>query len=104
LGAITAVCDVVSQPVTLQTANDALMLPDTAADALAWQVIEYMFFSDKDTSGAADQRNYAMTEKQKALAELRAWKRGYDGGGPRGPKMLTYRSFFVRGRNTMGDD
>lgn len=101
-GAIQFVAQVVQQPYTLQTLTDALVLPDLAGDALAWKAIEYMFFSDKDTSGAADQRNYAMTQYKEALSELRRWRSGYDGDGQRGPKMTQYRSYFVRGRNTFG--
>lgn len=99
LGALKVVCDVIAQPVTLQTLADALMLPDIALDALSWKVIELMYFSDKETG--ADQRNYALTEYTKALGELRSWKRGYDGSGPKGPKPLTVRSFYVKGRNKL---
>lgn len=104
LGTLTMVADVVAQPVTLQDLNDALVLPDTSAETLAWKVLEFMYFTDKDTSGAADQRNYAMTKYQEGLRELRSWARGYDGVGQKGPKIMSYRSFFVRGQNRSGDD
>lgn len=102
LGALTVVCDVIAQPPTLQSNSDALVLPDIALDALAWKAVELMFFSDKDAGGSSDSRNYAMSQFQQSMRDLRSWKNGYDGDAARGPKPLTYRSFYVKGQNRNG--
>lgn len=102
LGTYQVVCDVIAQPVTLVSDTDTLVLPDIALDAVAWKVCELAYFADRDNQGAGDSRNYAQTEFNTAMKELKAWRREYDGMGPRGPNVLTNRSFYRKGNNRLG--
>lgn len=98
ISAYTVVCDVVAQPVTVSQPTDTLVLPDIALDAVAWKAIELAEFSDPDPQ-AADKRNYALTQFNEAMKDVKKWRREYDGMGPRGPRPLTQRSFYRKGNN-----
>lgn len=103
LGAYPLVMDCIAQPATLENLTDTLVLPDIALDLLAWSVCEFCYYADPQNQGAGDSRNFAMSEKQKALQEVKAWKREYDGVGPKGPNILAMRSFYTTGQNTTGN-
>lgn len=103
LGAYPLVMDCIAQPATLTNLTDTCVLPDIALDAISWTVCEFCYYADPQNQGAGDSRNFATAEKQKAMQEVRAWKREYDGVGPKGPNILPQRAFYTAGQNKIGD-
>lgn len=102
LSPYTVVARVVLQPPPLQNLTDVMVLPDIALDAVCWKACEYAYFSDR-TDSSTDARNYAIQQFQDAMKALRAWRSGYDGDAPQGPKPVAYRAFSNRvGRNRIG--
>lgn len=102
LGTYQIVVDCIAQPYTLVNLADACVLPDVALDALAWKTCEFSYYADPTNQSAGDSRNYATSEFQKAMAELKSWKKTMDGVGPRGPNVLPLRTFYTTGQNTIG--
>jgi hypothetical protein len=39
---------------------------------------------------------------QDSMREVRSWRKTYDGIGPKGPNILSQRSFYNRGQNKIG--
>lgn len=97
-GIYPVVVDCVRQPFTLVNPTDAMVLPDISLDTVCWKTVELACFPGGEDE-SSDQRNYAMSEYGKSVAELDGWANGMAGQGPEGPKPLTYRSFYTRGNH-----
>lgn len=57
--------------------------------------------SDRDAVAMA-QAKVEQTQYDDGIKDLRAWKKRYQGTQPRGPKLFTLRSFYVRGNRRHG--
>lgn len=102
LGIYPIVIDCIPQPYQLVNLADACVLPDIALDALAWKVCEFCYYADPTNQQSGDSRNYAAAMFKDAMNEVKAWRKTYDGIGPRGPRILSQRSFYTSGQNTIG--
>jgi hypothetical protein len=95
LGSSTCVIDCIAQPPTLQNLQDALMVPDIAVDCLAWKLCEFMSYADDEQGqDVQNSRDYALKGYRDALAELRMWRRTYDGVTSTGPNVFALRTFY----------
>jgi hypothetical protein len=88
--------------VVLQAAIDAMVLPDICMDAIAWNVCEQFYYSDRDQSGSSDNRNYAHEKYNEAMQKCKDWRKTYE-GGISGPVPKTYRTFYNKGQNRLGN-
>ena len=102
LSSYVVVCDVIAQPVTLAYLTDTLVLPDIVMDAIAWKTVELAYYSDSQNPTSQQARQDALASYNTALRDAKAWRRQYDGVGPRGPNPLTQRSFYKKGNNRTG--
>lgn len=90
---ITVDCCVV--PPTLVSPTQQLLVPDQFFDCIVWGLVEYCYMAD-DTDRSAEKRNYAMSKREKALRDLRSWKRLY-AIEDKQLQMLNYRGAYQYG-------
>lgn len=96
-GVYTVCIDGVFNPATITALATQLVVPSFFLRAAAWEVASSALFSDRDSpSGGIQASEIAHGKYEALMGELRGWKRRYNGPSPRGPKMLTQRSFYTR--------
>lgn len=100
-GVIAVVVDCVRQPSTLTQLTTVMSLPDITLDALAWKTCYFCYFSDRNSESKQLRDDAALNYKM-SLADIRTWRRTYDGSGPKGIKLLEERGFFQRGGHRVG--
>lgn len=82
----------------LENLNDSTQYPRNFLTALAWKVVELAKFAD-DSDRASESRNYAASQYDKHMRQLRTWNRRRTGDAPRTPKVKTNRSVYITGQN-----
>lgn len=89
----------IREPADVSQPTDQLAVPTQFSTALTWKTLMYMMFSNAEQPAASDQRNFAQSEYENERRKLLRWKHRYSGGHTKGPKFITYRSFYARGNN-----
>ncbi len=98
LGVFTVCIDCVLEPVPITSDSQVLNMPDSWVETAAWGVTSMALFSDRDSpSGGGKARDDAKAEFENGIKELMADRKRYSGDAPRGPKLLTQRSFYAQG-------
>jgi hypothetical protein len=82
---------IVKVPNKITSLNDMLIAPDGSVEAMAWLVVYWAYFQDRDNSGAAQLRTEAMANYREQLSDLWRWVKRFEGDGPNGPKIRTGR-------------
>lgn len=97
----TITVDAVLVPPPIVTTAQLLLAPDQFFDSLVWGLVTFCYMAD-DTDRSAEKRNYAMTMREKAIRELRDWKRQF-AIEDKQLQMLNYRGAFQYGNNRVGN-
>lgn len=95
MGVSTVCIDCVAEPSAISSDTQSLNVPDSWVETAAWGVTAMALFSDRDQS-TSKARDDAKGEYEGGIKSLKAARKRYSGDSPRGPKMLTQRSFYTR--------
>ena len=92
-GTVTVTIDCVLEPQPIPSLASNLLIPDSWVECAASGVVAKAMGSDRDAF-TDHARETSMANFEQEIKNLIATKRRYDGDAPRGPKVLTGRSFY----------